>query len=378
VDAKVGTFHLNNVHNGFSAGYHIHHNNGVPSKTQRTEMRAEYEAELAGEDNAGGILMTFSEGPDRKTELTPLAASDLDKQFNFVSPEATKKILIGHQVPAPILFAIREGGGLGNNKEEMAEGMRLLNENVLDDYRDAVTEALEYVFGVPWEILQPDETEQEGQETGVAMSKEGIQIIDDRPVMPEDAHVPMLKKLKEVAIPRQEFEEDWQLVDSEVIDGPPAGDDAYTRHYAFAIQSNANEKSRIDRGFYRVRYAYVAAPGEPDLIDTSRKFCTKMMTEFKDSIFRREDINTMTRTVANKEFGRYSIWQYKGSYNCRHVWKRLVYFLKRVPAGQSVTIDGKTYKGGQFLPGDRMEHFKLLPGIDVPGGVDDRKARQRN
>ena len=66
-----------------------------------------------------------------------------------------------------------------------------------------------------------------------------------------------------------------------------------------------------------------------------------------------------------------AIFLWKGSYNCRHKWKRLTYFLKRVPKGKTVTIQGVEYKGGQFLPADAMKHFKIIN----PNGFTDVLGR---
>ena len=126
-----------------------------------------------------------------------------------------------------------------------------------------------------------------------------------------------------------------------------------------------------------MRYRYVPGPGEPAIKDTSRTFCRTMMRDFAGAVFRKEDIDIMSFTRANPEFGTYSIWRYKGSYNCRHRWERLVYFLKRVPAGKTVTIDGKTYKGGQFLPPTSIEHYRVVP--DLPGTPPpDSEATRQN
>ena len=47
-------------------------------------------------------------------------------------------------------------------------------------------------------------------------------------------------------------------------------------------------------------------------------------------VYRIEDIDQLTNSQANEEFGFYSIFLYRGSYNCRHQWFRLFY----KPTGQ--------------------------------------------
>ena len=65
----------------------------------------------------------------------------------------------------------------------------------------------------------------------------------------------------------------------------------------------------------------------------------------------------------NKGFGinganTYDIFQWKGGAYCHHYFVRKFYMRKRVPKGTQVTIDGKTYKGGTYLPNGTLDMFK--------------------
>jgi hypothetical protein len=229
----------------------------------------------------------------------------------------------------------------------------------------------------------------EGQPEGQPQTMAAAKVQDDRPVLGDEAAEEVLAHLSEVAESRAKLEEDYRLIDSEYVDGVPLSDYEYSKQYRFTIDGrvpqefginpNPDPSSGLDRGFYRVRYRYVPGPGEPALKKTSRTFCRTMMNQFSGAIFRKEDIDIMSFTRANPEFGTYSIWRYKGSYNCRHRWERLVYFLKRVPAGRTVTIDGKTYKGGQFLPPTSIEHYRVVPDSQLPGTPPpDSEATRQN
>jgi hypothetical protein len=366
LEKLISDFHLNNLENGLFPSFHIHHSNGVPDAETRAKIRTEYEQKLGGAGNAGAFILTFSDGQERKTELTPIQLADSDKQYTFLSEESTKKIMIGHRVTSPLLFGIRDSSGLGSNKDEMDSAMALMTKNVLQGYRDALTKGFEEVMGVRFII----KTEQE--------TRMSIHVDDKRPVIAEDEQDSVLEGLRKIAQSREELEKDYRVIDEEFFDGEPYEDSHYTKCYAFAINPRPGEDSTLDRGFYLVRYAYVVGSG-PEVKETTRTFCKTMMTEFKDSIFRKEDINQMSFSRANPEFGTYSIWKYKGSYNCRHRWKRMVYFLKRVPKGQTLTIGGKEYKPGQFLPPGDFEHYKLLPTDSVPGKpISDSEATKVN
>lgn len=94
----------------------------------------------------------------------------------------------------------------------------------------------------------------------------------------------------------------------------------------FTIASTPSAPSKYDNENYKTRFLYKG--GKP--IETTRKFCREMVTTYKNKVFRYEDITQMSFNRANGEFGYYSIWKFKGSYNCRHYWQRVL--LKRVSA----------------------------------------------
>jgi len=94
--------------------------------------------------------------------------------------------------------------------------------------------------------------------------------------------------------------------------------------------SNPNEASIMDSGNYLVRYKYIG-PNDP----VTRRFCKEMLA--KNRVYRIEDIESLS----NPEFGTYSIFMYRGSYNCRHAWVRLLYAKDEGPIRNS----GSSTKG---------------------------------
>jgi hypothetical protein len=78
--------------------------------------------------------------------------------------------------------------------------------------------------------------------------------------------------------------------------------------------SNPNETSGLDTDNYRVRFKYV---GPRDTLN--RQFCSQMLGF--NRIYREEDISQLS----NPDFGVYDIFLYRGSYNCRHTWVKLIY-----------------------------------------------------
>ena len=114
------------------------------------------------------------------------------------------------------------------------------------------------------------------------------------------------------------------------------------------ISSDPNAKSAEDTVAIRTRYKYVGP-----ISSNSRDFCRAMISA--NRVYRIEDIDNMTKSEANEEFGYYSIWQWRGSFNCKHDWVKLIY--KQVDpskglAQNRILNDGdrtRNLEGGQYL-----------------------------
>ena len=82
--------------------------------------------------------------------------------------------------------------------------------------------------------------------------------------------------------------------------------------------SSPNSPSDLDEETFRVRFKYI---GPRD--NKNREFCAQMLSF--NRIYRIEDIDELSNSVANPDFGFYEIFTWRGSYNCRHQWVRLIY-----------------------------------------------------
>ena len=139
-------------------------------------------------------------------------------------------------------------------------------------------------------------------------------------IIPKDEGIALAEKINELGQDIAELEEEgWKIVSVKPV---KSGKEIFS-----TIISNPNENSSKDGAdpntgdFYRIRYKYV---GPQD--NKNRDFCASMMSANK--VFRFEDIQEMTNVTANPQFGDYDIFQYRGSYNCRHQWVELKYKME--------------------------------------------------
>jgi hypothetical protein len=101
---------------------------------------------MVGAKKAGKVVFTFNESADRAPRLDLVPMSDADKQWMELSTQSRENILGAHRVTSPLLFGIRDAGGLGSNADEMKQAYRIFNKNIIEPYQQIVTDSIEEVF----------------------------------------------------------------------------------------------------------------------------------------------------------------------------------------------------------------------------------------
>ena len=144
---QMGLYHVNNILNGLFPSFIINFLNGIPQKEERESIRREWETRLSGASNAGKFLMTFNEDPTRAPQIEAFPLSDADKQYQFLSEETAKQIMVGHRVVSPLIHGIRDTTGFGSNKDEMLVGLEIFNSQVIRPYQRIIEEVFTPILG---------------------------------------------------------------------------------------------------------------------------------------------------------------------------------------------------------------------------------------
>ena len=72
--------------------------------------------------------------------------SDAHNQYQFLSDEATKKIMVGHRVVSPMLLGIKDNSGLGNNADELKQASILFDNMVIRVQQEYLIDAFEQIL----------------------------------------------------------------------------------------------------------------------------------------------------------------------------------------------------------------------------------------
>jgi len=145
ITRDISEFYRAFLANGMNPSYMLHMNNGIPDPEEQMAIRRNWET-MVGAKKAGKVIFTFNESADRMPRLDVVDMTQADKQWQELSVQSRENILTAHRVTSPLLFGIRDSGGLGSNADEMKSAYRIFNKNIIEPYQQIVTDSLEEIF----------------------------------------------------------------------------------------------------------------------------------------------------------------------------------------------------------------------------------------
>ena len=381
LEGEIANYHLNNIKNGLAPSMMINFNNGVPPIEEQFEIERDILAKWGGSSNSGKAIIAFNDSPDNAATIEAVQLSDAHNQYQFLSDECIRKVMVAHRITSPMLLGIKDNTGLGNNAEELQVAYELFKNSVIKPFRHLVTEAAESVMahnGQEIELYFKDLSPvmMEASATPAKLNK--VELSIEAPHFSETAEEAWLKYLEDKG-DKVDLDE-WELVHEEEVTDPDEPDGEVFKF--FKRFSDPEEKSRHDGGIYKIRYRYDPKKTK----DNSRTFCKNMVANANQGVYyRREDIEKMSSAGVNSDFApkgssSYSIWRFKGGVNCHHRWFRMIFKRKQV--------------GGKVKPLDESEKNTTRRDIEEnykrtsegaaksagvqnmnPAGYDDAKMR---
>ena len=142
---QISHFYNAFLQNGMFPGYMIHFNNGVPDPEEQIMIKNQWE-KMSGTQMAGKRIFTFNESQDRAPKVDLIPLDDADKKWTVLSEESRNNIMISHRVTSPLLFGIRESGGLGSNSDELKQAFKIFKQQVIEPYQRLICDAVEILM----------------------------------------------------------------------------------------------------------------------------------------------------------------------------------------------------------------------------------------
>jgi hypothetical protein len=339
LEEEISDYLINEVQNGFSGTKVVNFNNGVPTEEQQSIITNKVLSKLTG-SKGQKVIVAFNDNMDTKTTVDDLPLNDAPEHYTYLSEECMRKIMLGHNVTSPLLFGIAGANGFSSNADELQNSFILFNNMVIKPLQDEILEALDTILsfnGISlnlfFKTLKPLEftdlenaqnTEQVAEETGTELSKQESLDNEIANALIECGEMP-----DEKWVLIDEFEVDYDqedAIDLEIENANKSKQSLLSKVYNFVSTGTANPRAKSEQdatvdGFkFITRYRY-----DGGIKDNTREFCKKMVTANK--IYRKEDIQRMSREVVNAGWGargadKYDIFLYKGGGACHHKWMR--------------------------------------------------------
>lgn len=388
IEKEIANFHLNNIKNGFVGGTLISFNNGTPTPEEQSVIEKQIKNKHTGTDNAGGVVLVFSEGKDKEPSVIPLRTNDFDKAFEVLNKTVTQEIFTGHRITSGQLFGIDGESAFARNvirdaseffqntyvtpKQQTLEGVindfaNLLNidgklniiplEIIGVDYSEALIQSV-----IPIELLRKkvaerlgidlNETQKFSKELTEAEtlevfdkygeSSEGYEVIHAEAIPVNFATITITTLDKSIIdiISNDNLISNKNLAEALKVDIKTIEEAIIKLTDNGMIQIVDNERNLTKKGEsikkldspveeILVRYKYALKPGieGKPLLDTSRDFCKKEIKDNKH--YTRQEIEALENDLGT------NVWLTRGGWyhnpktgltstSCRHIWQQVL------------------------------------------------------
>jgi hypothetical protein len=348
LEEEIANYHINNIQNGLAPSMLINFNNGVPSEEERRQIEMQIAQKFSGSSNSGKFILAFNDNKELAATIDPVQLSDAADQYQFLSTEATQKLMVAHRIVSPMLLGIKDNTGLGNNADELKTASTLLDNIVIRPKQETILDGLEMILhyndinlNLYFKTLQPLEftedvvtpmdAETREEETGVKLAKQ-----DSRPFLRDELASELLLNLEQLGESEEDLMQEFDLITADLVEDEVAEYDVEA-YLNSRTDLAAQEYSEQDTERYKVRYFYaIGTPKKPE--GESRLLCRTLVNAKR--VYRMEDIQALSsRGGAEAQGEPYSVWLFKGGANCYHRWERRIYRKK-------LTKEGNIYGGG--------------------------------
>jgi hypothetical protein len=380
LEEEIADYLINDVKNAFSGRIVVNFNNGVPTEEQQEQISSKVINKLTGA-NGNPVIVAFNRNAESKTTIDSIPLDNAPEHFTYLSEEAMRKIMLGHNVTSPLIFGVASSNGFGSNADELRNSIILFTNMVITPMQNEILEAFDDILAfngislnLQFEDLNPLDSE------GDLTNNEGSKVIEGinslSPLVANKVLESMTPneiralvglapeqgggKLKDEsafslsAIELDEFgenvPENWMLIDETEVDYD--SEDELDNEINTINKKNISLLSKLTN-LVSTGTAFPRSTSEQDdvvndfkfitrykysegLSENSRDFCKSMVNAKK--VYRKEDILRMGAQAVNKGWGpkgadTYSVWLYKGGGDCHHKWIRQTFVALGAKSG---------------------------------------------
>lgn len=150
VEKRIDQLHLCGLANGFTPSAMINFNQGMPTDEQRAQLERDITEKFVGSENAGRILLNFSNGKENAATISKLDVVDYGAKYEAAAKRSREMIYTAFGAN-PCLFGLNTESN-GFSEIEFIESFRLYNSTVIRSIQRMFADNFDKVFGVKGSI----------------------------------------------------------------------------------------------------------------------------------------------------------------------------------------------------------------------------------
>lgn len=118
-DVDISKFHMYELQNGFKSGTLINFPSGYPETTEElNRLKDNVKGRSQSVEDAGEIILTFSNGKDEAPEVLSLNGNNLDQRYLATEKSVQQNILVAHAITSPQLFGVKMDGSFNSAESD--------------------------------------------------------------------------------------------------------------------------------------------------------------------------------------------------------------------------------------------------------------------
>jgi hypothetical protein len=345
LEEEVADYLIGEAQTRFSGTTVVNFNNGQPDIETQNLLQQQIKNKLTG-SKGQRVIVGFNNNKETATTVESIALNDAPDLYSQMSLECERKIMVSHSITSGLLLGLGSANGFGSNADELKNAFVLFDNMVIRPLQQLLIDGLEQITSFNgntaklfFKTLQPLEFtdlenvqsgEDKQEETGTELSKVNTELEEILARVDSE-------QLGDgwVMVDEREIEEDDSDLDLELIEAEKKLEPKTTILSALInlIQTgnarpdlkSSQDKKVGDLKYFKVRYKYTGNK------NPERAFCKAMMAR-EERLFRKEDIEEMSRRSVNPGFGEfggnvYDIFKFKGGARCHHKFARVTFML---------------------------------------------------
>jgi hypothetical protein len=152
-DVDISKFHMYEIQNGFKAGTLINLASGEPETAEEERrIKEQIKGRTQSVEDAGEIIITFSNGTQDAPSVLSLTGNDLDERYAMTEKSVQQNILVAHSVVAPSLFGIAPTGSF--NAAETADLFEIYKMTYVNSRQKQIEWLINYMAKLSGAIAQ--------------------------------------------------------------------------------------------------------------------------------------------------------------------------------------------------------------------------------